>query len=303
MIKRSKHQSKKKILITGGHGFVGRHLFNYLRKKKNYRIYNLRNKFYNLSSFKIFKEILIKYQPNIIIHLAARTRPAIKTKKEDKLQYKNTTLPIINLVDSLKYCTDLKKIIFFGTIEEYGLAKLPFSEKQKPQPISSYGIAKVKALHYVKKKIKNNNKINYIWIRPSLVFGKNDNKKRFLGSLFYSLKFNKKIKLSINSQIRDFLYVNDLCRFVQLLIRKKINIKENILNVTAENWININSIFSYFPKNIQKKLNKLIINCPHRSHLNYYSNGRLLKKNFKEFKFTNFKKALNMSFGFDNSYK
>jgi len=303
MIKKSKHQSKKIILITGGHGFVGGHLFNYLKKKKNYVIYNLGNKFYDLSKFEIFKNILIKCQPNIIIHLAARTRPTIRTKKEDKLQYQNTTLPIINLVDSLKYCTNLRKIIFFGTIEEYGLAKLPFSEKQKPQPTSSYGIAKVKALQYVKKKINSDYKINYIWIRPSLVFGKNDNKKRFLGSLFYSLKFNKKIKISINSQIRDFLYVNDLCRFVELLIKKKINIKKNILNITAENWINMNSIFTYFPKKTQAKFDKLIINCFHRSHLNYYSSGDLLKKNFKKFKFTNFRKALNISFEFDNSLK
>jgi nucleoside-diphosphate-sugar epimerase len=300
MIEKSKYQNNKKILITGSHGFVGVHLFNFLRKKKNYKIYNLRNKFYNLSSFIIFKKILIKYQPNIVIHLAARTRPTIRTKKEDRLQYKNTTLPIINLVDSLKYCTHLRKIIFFGTIEEYGLAKPPFSETQKPQPISSYGIAKVKALQYVKNKIKNNHKINYIWIRPSLVFGKNDNKKRFLGSVFYSLKFNKRIKLNMHSQIRDFLYVNDLCRFVKLLIEKRISIKKNILNVTAENWININSIFSYFPKNIKKKLDKLIINYPHRKHLNYYSSGGLLKRKFKEFKFTNFKIALNKSFGFAN---
>ena len=93
-----------------------------------------------------------------------------------------------------------------------------------------------------------------------MVFGKNDNKKRFLGSLLYGLNFNKKIRVSINSQIRDFLYVEDLCRFVKLLIlKKKINIKGNILNITAENWINMSSIFSYFSKNIQNKLKKLII--------------------------------------------
>lgn len=104
-------------------------------------------KFYDLSDLKIFKNILVEYQPNIIIHLAARTIPTIKTKKEDKLQYKNTILPVINLVNCIKYTTHLKKIIFFGTIEEYGLAKPPFSEKQKTQPQSSYGIAKKKLLN------------------------------------------------------------------------------------------------------------------------------------------------------------
>jgi nucleoside-diphosphate-sugar epimerase len=297
MIKNNKYQIKNKIIITGGGGFIAGHLFNYLKKIKNYEIYILKKKFCNLSNFKSVKNILLKHQPDIIIHLASRTRPTIKNKKEDKLQYKNTTLPVINLVKSLKYCTNLRKIIFFGSIEEYGLAKPPFYEKQTIKPSSSYGIAKAIALKYVKNKINSNNKIDYIWIRPSLVFGKNDNKKRFMGSLLYGLNFNKKIRVSINSQIRDFLYVGDLCRFVKLLIRKKeMNIKGNILNLTAENWINMNSIFFYFSKNIQSKLKKLIINCDDKKHLDYYSSGYLLNKNFKEFKFTNFKKALNLTF-------
>jgi nucleoside-diphosphate-sugar epimerase len=301
MIKNNKYQIKNKIIITGGGGFIAGHLFNYLKKIKNYEIYILKKKFCNLSNFKSVKNILLKHQPDIIIHLASRTRPTIKNKKEDKLQYKNTTLPVINLVKSLKYCTNLRKIIFFGSIEEYGLAKPPFYEKQTIKPSSSYGIAKAIALKYVKNKINSNNKIDYIWIRPSLVFGKNDNKKKFLGSLFYSLNFNKKLKVSINSQIRDFLYVKDLCRFVELLIiKKKINAKIKVLNVTAENWINMNKIFSYFSKNIQNKIHRLVINRPHKKHLDYYSSGRLLKKNFKTFQFTNFKKALYETFKLKN---
>jgi len=290
-----KINNKKKILITGAQGFVGKHLVGCLKKGNYYKINTLSKKFCNLSNFKVFKNILIKYQPNFIIHLASRTVPVIRNRKEDRLQYINTTLPTKNLVDCLKYCSNLEKVIFFGTIEEYGLAELPYLEKLIPKPLSSYGIAKIKALNYVKNNL--NNKIDYVWIRPSLIFGKNDNKKRFMGSLLYGLNFNKKIRVSINSQIRDFLYVGDLCRFVKLLIRKKeMNIKGNILNLTAENWINMNSIFFYFSKNIQSKLKKLIINCDDKKHLDYYSSGYLLNKNFKEFKFTNFKKALNLTF-------
>jgi nucleoside-diphosphate-sugar epimerase len=298
MIKNNKYQIKNKIIITGGGGFVAGHLFNYLKKIKNYEIYILKKKICDLSNFKNVRNILLKHQPNFIIHLASRTRPTIRNKKEDKLQYKNTTLPVINLVKSLKYCTNLKKIIFFGSIEEYGLAKLPFSEVQKPQPVSSYGIAKLKALLYIKEKLKKNCKIDYIWLRPPLVFGRHDNKRRFLGSLLFGLKYNKKIKTYISSQVRDFLYVNDLCRFIVLLIKKKYFIKEKILNITAENWINLNSILSYFSKKHQNKLEKLIINYAdkNKNYLNYYSSGTLLKKKFKEFKFTNFKKSLRNTF-------
>jgi len=297
MINSSKIHIKKKILITGGGGFVGKNLFFFLKKNNIFKIYNPPRRSFDLSNFNVYKNILIRFQPNIIIHLVARTEPAILTKKEDRLQFKNTTLPVINLVDSLKFCTDLEKIIFFGSIEEYGLSKLPFSEKNPTIPVSSYGKAKINALKYVKSKIKGN-KYNYIWIRPSLIFGKKNNKKRFLGTLYYALKYQKKVKVSINSQIRDFLYINDLCRFIELLIVKNVKIKKNILNVTDENWINLNSILFYFPKKIQKKFDKLLLVDRNKKHLNYYSSGRLLRKKIRKFKFTKFKKALNLSFEF-----
>jgi nucleoside-diphosphate-sugar epimerase len=296
MINSIKIHIKKKILIAGGGGFVGKHLFFFLKKKNIFKIYNPSRRSFDLSDLNVYKNILITFQPNIIIHLAARTVPTILTKKEDRLQFRNTTLPVINLVDSLKFCTELEKIIFFGSIEEYGLSKLPFSEKNPTIPVSSYGKAKVSALKYVKSKIKDN-KYNYIWIRPSLIFGKKNNKKRFLGSLYYALKYKKRVKVSINSQIRDFLYINDLCRFIELLIVEHIKIKENILNVTAENWINLNTIFFYFQKKIQKKFQKLLLIDYNKKHLDYYSSGELLKEKFKEFKFSKFKKSLNFSFG------
>jgi nucleoside-diphosphate-sugar epimerase len=295
MIKKSKNNIKKKILITGGNGFVGKNLFYLLKKKNIYKIYSPSSQLFDLSNFGVYKNILVKFQPNIIIHLAARTEPTILTKKEDRLQFMNTTLPVINLVDSLKYCRELEKIIFFGSIEEYGLSKLPFTENKKPIPVSSYGIAKMNALKYVKSKIKYT-KYNYIWIRPSLIFGKNDSKKRFLGSLFHALKYKKKVKINLNSQIRDFLYIDDLCRFIELLIIKNIKIKGNILNVTSENWVNLNSIFLYFKKKIQRKFYKLVLIDCNKIHINYYSSGRLLKKKFPKFKFTNFKKSLNLYF-------
>lgn len=295
---KNKHVKNKKVLITGGGGFIGGHLFNYLKKNLKYDILQLKNKNFNLSALNNFKNILLKYQPNYIIHLAARTKPTIKTKKEDKLQYQNTTLPIINLIKSIKYCRNLEKIIFFGTIEEYGLAKVPFSENDKPKPTSSYGIAKINGLNYVKKKIKNNLRLKYVWIRPSLVFGKKDNKERFLATLYNCVKYKKKIKVNINSQIRDFLFIDDLCRIIKLLIIKKLKVKNNILNITAENWINMNTIFSYFPKKIQNKFDKLVVISNKKKHLDYYSSGKVLRKNFINFKFTSFKKALSFTFGY-----
>ena len=44
MIKKSRKKEKKKILITGRYGFVGSHLFNFLKKNNNYKICNTNKK-------------------------------------------------------------------------------------------------------------------------------------------------------------------------------------------------------------------------------------------------------------------
>ena len=92
--------------------------------------------------------MLEKSKPNIIIHLASRTVSGSKSIKEDKLQLKNTLKPIKNLLECIKPLNSLQKLIFIGTIEEYGKAKTPYKENISAKPISSYGKFKIKMFKF-----------------------------------------------------------------------------------------------------------------------------------------------------------
>ena len=292
-------KNKAKILITGSNGFVGKSLIKFL-KNKNVVIYQITKKEYDLSKKTEYIKIFSKFNPDFIVHLASRTISKNKNKKEDRLQYKNTFLPIKNLIDNIKFCKNLKKIIFCGSIEEYGKVKTPYKESFKPKPISSYGLAKYYGYKYVLKKMKRK-KTKFVWLRPSLMFGPNDNYNRFLGSIFYNLKNNNRINVHLGSQIRDYLFVEDFCKiiFKEILFFKSKNY--NLLNVSSGNWILLKNLLSLLKKKIPKNKLYLLIENEINDKSKLINSSTLFKKIYPKFKFTPFHNSLDktiISYGF-----
>tara|TARA_B100000575_G_C23136656_1_gene660498 strand:- start:1668 stop:2540 length:873 start_codon:yes stop_codon:yes gene_type:complete len=278
-------KSKKKILITGSNGFIGFHL----KKKLNFK-YELITPSKNQLNLKYklkLKKYLNKVSPDFIINLTSSTNFKKKYEIEKSNQLNNTFLTNKNLVDTInKNC---KLVIFFGSIEEYGACKLPYDEKMRPKPRSLYGKYKYKAYLYTKRYMKKK-KSNYIWLRPSLTFGYKDNKERYLGSIINSLAVNKKIYLSPGNQIRDYIYVSDLCRVIELLLKANDHKFNTVLNISAQNYVKLDSI----PKKIEKFSNKKInyIFKKNNNQIDMMNSNEKLKKLFPKFKFSSFDNSL-----------
>lgn len=284
-------KKKIRILITGSKGFVGSSLTKYLKRKKKLIILNDDKEKFDLSKSKKFKQLLILTNPHYVIHLAARTVSGISTNYENKMQIRNTYKPVVNLITNIKNCKNLKKIIFVGSIEEYGISKRPFKESFKEKPTSSYGRYKLKSFKYVKKRLKNK-EIDYIWLRPSLMFGPNDNNLRFLGTIFNSVKNEEKFKVNLGNQIRDYLYIEDFNRFVFHYLLKKDLFKLNLLNITNENWVTLRSILNKISLFTQNKIKNYLVICKKFDNSKLINSGFLFKKNYPNFNFTNFNLAL-----------
>ena len=289
-------KNKPSVLITGSNGFVGQALTKFF-KDKQFTIIKISRKKNDLSKKNEFKKILLRHNPNFIVHLAARTVSGIKNKKEDIIQFKNTYLPIKNLIDNSNYCKNLKKIIFCGSIEEYGNISLPYREKDKPKPITSYGFAKYSAYKYVIQKSKKKN-LNFVWLRPSLMFGQNDNANRFLGSILFNLKKNKKVEINLGSQKRDFLYVQDFCNFIFYHIKFYKEFDYKLINVSSGSWFYLRDLLKILKKKLSKKKFELInVKCTNDKSIILNSND-LFKKIHPKFKFTPFMKSLKATLNF-----
>lgn len=274
---------KKKILILGGHGFIGIYLKKALKNK--YKVYAPTKKKLNLNNKIKLSNYIKNLNPYFIIHLASRTVSNNNYKNEKYFQKKYTFLTIKNVIDSIN--KDCKLIIFFGSIAEYGKSQLPFRENSIPQPFSFYGYYKYKAYKYLVK-IHKKNKFNYLWLRPSLVYGIGDNKKRFLGYLIDRIKKKKQLIISCGSQIRDYLHINDLVKIIFLILNKKR--KWNcILNLTSNNRIRLDCIISKI-ENILKK--EIFVKIRNKKEYDLYNSNKKLLKIFPSIKFTNFDNSL-----------
>jgi nucleoside-diphosphate-sugar epimerase len=200
-------------------------------------------------------------------------------------------MPVVNLIKNLQHCKNLQRIIFAGSIEEYGKARYPYKENSIPRPISSYGRYKYKSYKYVKKKLINN-RIEYVWLRPSLMFGPKDNSQRFLGTILSGLKNKEVFKISLGKQMRDFLFVEDFNKFIHLHLIKKKFVKLKLVNLSNENWLSLKFIINKINLLSKVDIEKYLHIKKIADDSKLINSGLLLKKNYPRFKFTNFFYAL-----------
>ena len=281
-----KIKNKKKIFITGSNGFIGTHLSKKLSKK--FKVYKPTRKSLNLLDEKKIQENLNKTKPDILIHLASSTKFYFNKNLEKKNQFFNTYKTTINIAKNIN--KECKLIIFFGSIEEYGKSKKPFSEGSICKPISYYGKYKLKSFFEIQKIMKEK-KSSYIWLRPSLTYGKGDNKERFLGGLITSIKEKRTFKMDSSKKIRDFLYIDDLCKIVLLILNNEKKKYPKILNLSSKNYIQLLDIPNIVGK-IKKEKIKVKYIKKNNINIDLINSNKNLLKIFPKIKFTSFKNGI-----------
>ncbi|MDP2637700.1 MAG: NAD-dependent epimerase/dehydratase family protein [Candidatus Levybacteria bacterium] len=218
--------NKPKVIVTGGAGFIGTHLVNYLLKN-DYNVLVIDNlssgSFSNVNSKAEFKNIDVRntekifscfkaFSPNYVFHLAAITSKFIRHSKEIE---EINSLGTINILDaSMK--SKVRKIIFSSSAAVYGeTTNLPIKEDHKVMPKSSYGISKVGAENYILLYSKNLG-LNYAILRYSNVYGpgqRSDNEGGVVSIFCEKIKNLEQIEIyGDGNQTRDFVYVEDLVR-------------------------------------------------------------------------------------------
>ena len=214
----------KKILVTGGSGFIGSNLINKLEKlgagvfnydiSKNYDI---------LDKIKLSSVITKKF--DIIFHLAGLSG-SVTESKQNELYFSVNTFGTLYLCDSIVKYSPTAKLVISSSRLEYGMPEyLPVNENHPTLPTSVYGLSKLTATQLALLYAKTH-KLNTIIFRTSNVYGPHSKKtfdKYNIVNYFIDQAQNGQ-SLTIfgtGNQKRDYIYIDDFINALLLAATSK----------------------------------------------------------------------------------
>lgn len=244
-------RNKRRVFITGGSGFVGANLTRFLLKK-NYSIHILNRskqlpwRLKNLSASitvhkgdvtdaKSLKQILLKANPDYIIHLAAYGAYHYQTELEKMVQVNiEGTKNLLEASKDIPY----KCFINTGSSSEYGFKNKPMKETDFCDPVSYYAATKLAATNICKVFARINNK-PIVTLRLFSVFGPYEEPTRFIPTIMKALLQKQQIKLTPGNQRRDFIYVDDVSTAYMKALSLGKKIQGEIFNIgTGKEYTN-----------------------------------------------------------------
>tara|TARA_Y100000591_G_scaffold332679_1_gene371019 strand:+ start:6440 stop:7348 length:909 start_codon:yes stop_codon:yes gene_type:complete len=218
---------QKKILVTGGNGFIGSNIINYYNKKK-YIVHNIGTqnssnvhveKYHKVDIRNLNELIKIAESYDVIYHCAgsASVPNSISNPKND---FDINALGTFNILEYSRK-SNSKKVIYLSTVSVNGDEnKLPLNENSIKKPVSPYGASKLCGENYCNV-YSNCYGLDVRIARIYNVYGPGLH-KLFIYDLIKKIK-NSKTYIEIfgdGKQVRDYLYVDDLIRAIILICNK-----------------------------------------------------------------------------------
>lgn len=208
-----------KFLITGASGFIGRHLLIAILSRRGFSVASLGVVKVGMEGVEEFivedlsqsnsESIINKVKPDVIIHLAAAgVNP--EDRNIDRLVEVNAVLPS-KMVAMAKRC-GVRAVLIAGTCSEYQPSNGETMLKENhPLEVSRlYGATKASG-DILANATGAELQLPTAVLRIFNVYGPGEAPYRLSSSLLRGLRDGERVPLSQGLQIRDFIYIDDVC--------------------------------------------------------------------------------------------
>lgn len=229
----------KKVLVTGGAGFVGSHVVDKLKQKNCNEIYVPRSKHYNLVEEKDVCRLFTDTDPDIVIHLAGKVGGIMANiAAPAEFYYKNLMMGTLTMEYARRAGVEKFTALIPGCSYPRD-CEIPFKERYYwdgfPEPTSApYAIAK-KVLHIQSMAYREQYGFNSIILIPGNLYGPRDNFNPETSHVIPALirKFleakekgrNEVTVWGTGKPTRSFFYIED-CAEAMLVATEKYNKSE-----------------------------------------------------------------------------
>lgn len=246
--------TKKRILITGGTGFIGANLvrkfieLNYdthilTRKTSNkWRIIDVLDRLnehqIDLGDREGLKKVVSKIKPEIIVHTAVYG--GYPSEQDGERMIKTNFIDTVNLVDA---CSDIDYELFIstGTSSEYGTKDTKMKETDLLEPITFYGVSKASATLYYNYIAKTKKK-PITTLRLFSPFGYYEDKHRLIPYVIINCLKNSELNLGDKNSVRDFVFIEDVISSYITTVENKEKITGEIFNIGSGRQYSIGEV-------------------------------------------------------------
>ncbi len=267
----------KKIIITGVSSFIGFHLAKFF--SRNYKVYGtLSMKFnnyndinklrlnsivgnvtfiedFNLMNHNDIKKTISNIKPDYFIHHAGWSKLYSSFDYDLDKGFNTNVIPLSFLFSSLKE-SNCKGIILTGSSAEYSDGEIPDLETDICYPSMPYGFVKLSQSIYAKQ-LSNQYNLPTRLARVYIPFGPFDSPNKLLPYVINNLYNDRPSKLSSCTQIRDFIYIDELVKIYEFLLLDLTNQNFEIYNCASGKPLQLISLLKLIAEEMCKPLELL----------------------------------------------
>ena len=239
----------KKILITGGCGFIGHHFVEHIFRKTNWTIFIFDKLSYASNGLERIRDIGILESPrikiftidlinpisegvikelgdiNYIVHMAAETHIDNSIKNPVDVIH-NNVMSTVNMLEYARGCKILERFFYFSTDEVYGCAPddIAYKETDRHNPTNPYSSSKSAGEQFCVA-YGNTYKLPIIMVNVMNAFGERQHVEKFIPKCIKYILEDRLIPIHSDTTCtkagtRFYIHARNIASAVLFLIKK-----------------------------------------------------------------------------------